>query len=114
MIFRRVTWNAGTELLIWRLDAELVRAESEACRQAIEASRKSSTWTSIDLVSRIYRGRFALDFEYEEWSANYRDNLHASYLGVIKAALISDELRPHPLRATNSALQARPRHRRDQ
>ncbi len=77
--------------LIW-LDPELVGAESEACRQAIEASRKSSTWTSIDLVSRIYRGRFALDFEYEEWSVNYRDNLHASYLEVIERA-VSDEVR---------------------
>ena len=77
--------------LIW-LDPELIGAESEACRQAIEVSRKSSTWSSIDLVSRMYRGRFALDFEYEEWSANYRDNLHASYLEVIEGA-VSDELR---------------------
>jgi DNA-binding SARP family transcriptional activator/tetratricopeptide (TPR) repeat protein len=76
--------------LLW-LDPELVGTESEACRHAIDASRKSSTWASIDLVSRIYRGRFALDFEYEEWSVNYRDNLHASDLEVIERA-VSDEI----------------------
>ena len=75
--------------LIW-LDPELVTAESALCKQAIEAARKSSAWSSIDLVSRTYRGRFALDFEYEEWSVNYRENLHSSYLEVVERA-IDDE-----------------------
>ena len=37
-----------------------------------------------------YRGRFALDFAYEEWSASYRDALHASYLRVIEQAVLRD------------------------
>jgi two-component SAPR family response regulator len=41
-------------------------------------------------VSKQYRGRFALDFEYEEWAANYRDHLHASYLEVIERAVRDD------------------------
>jgi DNA-binding SARP family transcriptional activator len=75
--------------LIW-LDPALVTAESAGCKQAIEAARKSSAWSGIDLVSRTYRGRFALDFEYEEWSVNYRENLHSSYLEVVERA-IDDE-----------------------
>jgi len=77
--------------LIW-LDPGLVSAESETCKRAIEEARKSSAWATVDLVSRSYRGRFALDFEYEEWSTNYRDNLHASYLEMIERA-VEDEMR---------------------
>jgi ATP/maltotriose-dependent transcriptional regulator MalT len=65
--------------LIW-LDPGLVSAESEICRLAIEEARRSSVWASVELVSRSYRGRFALDFEYEEWSTSYRDNLVNSHV----------------------------------
>ena len=41
-------------------------------------------------MAREYLGRFALDFAYEEWSAAYRDALHASYLRVIERALRLD------------------------
>ena len=34
-----------------------------------------------------YTGRFALDFEYEEWAAPYRDWLHASYLEIVERAV---------------------------
>ncbi len=77
--------------LIW-LDAELISSESEACRRAIETARKSSSRASVDLVSRIYTARFALDFEYEEWASGYRDNLHASYLALIEGAVREDML----------------------
>lgn len=77
--------------LIW-LDPELVTTESEECRAEIDTSHKSSSWASIDLVSRSYRGRFALDFEYEEWSADYRDNLHSAYLEVIERAISGEML----------------------
>jgi DNA-binding SARP family transcriptional activator len=75
--------------LIW-LDSGLVVADSEMCRRAIDEARKSLTWAAVDLVSKQYRGRFALDFEYEEWAANYRDHLHASYLEVIERAVRDD------------------------
>ena len=38
----------------------------------------------------MYTGRFALDFEYEDWAAPYRDSLHASYLQVVERALAAD------------------------
>ena len=34
-----------------------------------------------------YRGTYALDFAYEDWAANYRDNLHAAVLGVVEAGV---------------------------
>ena len=37
-----------------------------------------------------YRGKFALDFAYEEWSAAYRDALHAGYLRVVERAVRAD------------------------
>ena len=40
--------------------------------------------------SRHTDGRFALDFEYEDWAAPYRDWLHASYLEVVERAVNDD------------------------
>ena len=40
--------------------------------------------------SSTYAGRFALDFEYEEWAAPYRDWLHASFLEIVERAVTSD------------------------
>lgn len=37
-----------------------------------------------------YSGRFALDFEYEDWATDFRDGLHASYLQIIERALVAD------------------------
>ncbi len=76
--------------LLW-LDPELVSAESITCRRWIDEARTSSSWAIVDSLSHAYTGRFALDFEYEDWSATYRDNLHASYLEVIEKA-IDDEM----------------------
>jgi DNA-binding SARP family transcriptional activator len=35
----------------------------------------------------MYRGRFALDFAYEEWAENYRENLHAAVLAAAEATM---------------------------
>jgi len=37
-----------------------------------------------------YKGRFALDFAYEEWAAPFREALHAAYLRVIERAVRLD------------------------
>src|ERR1051326_5707741 len=44
---------------------------------------------SVSLATE-YRGRFALDFAYEDWSAPYRDTLHASYLRIVEHAVRLD------------------------
>ena len=50
-----------------------------------------------------YHGRFALDFEYEEWAAPYRDWLHASYLEIVERALNDDIETGHFDRGINLA-----------
>ena len=44
----------------------------------------------VDRLTALYRGRFALDFEYEEWAAAYRDTLHAAYLEVVERSVRDD------------------------
>ena len=50
-----------------------------------------------------YVGRFALDFEYEEWASPYRDWLHASYLEIVERALNDDIETGHFDRGINLA-----------
>ena len=38
-------------------------------------------------VSVEYGGRFAIDFEYEDWASPYRETLHAAYLDLIEQAI---------------------------
>ena len=40
-----------------------------------------------DQLSLAYRGRFAIDFEYEDWASPYRETLHAAYLDVVEQAV---------------------------
>jgi two-component SAPR family response regulator len=44
----------------------------------------------VERLTSIYRGRFALDFEYEEWAAAYRDHLHATYLEIVERSVMDD------------------------
>jgi two-component SAPR family response regulator len=44
----------------------------------------------VERLSVLYRGRFALDFEYEEWATSYRDSLHAAYLEAVERAIQDD------------------------
>jgi DNA-binding SARP family transcriptional activator len=75
--------------LIW-LDAELVTSRSNDCRHLIKSFPAVPNPDQVDALVDAYRGRFALDFEYEEWAAPYRDWLHASYLEIVERALSDD------------------------
>ena len=75
--------------LIW-LDRELVSSLSNECRSLITSLPIAPAPDQVlDLAAR-YQGRFALDFEYEEWAAPYRDWLHASFLEVVERAVTAD------------------------
>ena len=65
--------------VIW-LDRELVSSASAACASTIRAMGPDPTPDEVESLSSQYTGRFALDFEYEEWTQAFRDWLHASYL----------------------------------
>jgi DNA-binding SARP family transcriptional activator len=76
--------------IIW-LDPELVTSRSNQCRSLITSLPPTPSPNQVQALVENYRGRFALDFEYEDWAAPYRDWLHASYLEIVERA-VSDDL----------------------
>ena len=76
--------------VIW-LDPELVSSRSDECAEIIRNLPQRGYARSGRSSNRsCTQGRFALDFEYEDWAAPYRDTLHASYLQVVECALSGD------------------------
>jgi ATP/maltotriose-dependent transcriptional regulator MalT/DNA-binding SARP family transcriptional activator len=75
--------------VVW-LDPELVDSRSIRCAGLLSAAGRQRTWVSVDALSDEYRGKFALDFAYEEWAGAYRDSMHAGYLQVIESAISDD------------------------
>jgi ATP/maltotriose-dependent transcriptional regulator MalT/DNA-binding SARP family transcriptional activator len=71
---------------IW-LDEQLVDCRSRRCLALIRSMPGEPTPEGSVALATQYRGRFALDFAYEEWSASYRDGIHASYLRVMEHAI---------------------------
>lgn len=65
--------------LIW-LDPELVTAASHRFR-ALASSTAEEDWNAAVLT---YRGKFAPEFEYEDWAIATRDGLHAAYLELVE------------------------------
>jgi LuxR family maltose regulon positive regulatory protein len=74
---------------IW-LDDGLVQARSQRCRERIRSIDPKPKPEEVVGLAEEYRGRFALDFAYEEWASAYRDSLHASYLRVMEQAIRMD------------------------
>ena len=67
--------------LLW-LDGELVHSDSAGFHQSVSQGAKSAG-SSVDSLVRtfeMYEGRFAPEFEYDEWSSSWRELLHAEYL----------------------------------
>ena len=75
--------------VIW-LDADLVTSRSVECRRLIRDFPTQPSPDDVDRLTLLYRGRFALDFEYEEWAGPYRDSLHAAYLEVVERSVLDD------------------------
>ena len=75
--------------LIW-FDRELVTSRSNECRRLIKELPPQPSPDQVSELVEKYKGRFALDFDYEEWSSPYRDWLHASFLEVVERAVSSD------------------------
>ncbi len=75
--------------LIW-LDRELVRSRSNDCRALVKALPATPSPDAVATLVDQYVGRFALDFEYEEWASPFRDWLHAAILEVVERAVTED------------------------
>jgi len=78
-----------------RLDPTLVTSQSSMCLRLIDDARLGLDPTAVDRLSRAYIGQFAMDFAYEEWSASYRQTLHAAYLDVVEQAIRADSSTGH-------------------
>jgi DNA-binding SARP family transcriptional activator len=75
--------------VLW-LDSELVDSRSIRAREAIRSAERDPSPENVDRLSRMYAGRFALDFAYEEWAGPYRDSMHAAYLEITERAVTAD------------------------
>lgn len=75
--------------LIW-LDRELVRSRSNDCRALVKSLPSEPSPDAVANLVNHYVGRFALDFEYEEWAAPFRDWLHAAILEIVERAVTED------------------------
>jgi DNA-binding SARP family transcriptional activator len=97
--------------LLW-LDRDLVRAASAHCAALVAEFGRSQDPRSAVALSEQYRGRFALDFAYEEWATDYREWLHVAYLHVVESQIRSDldegEYQ-RGIRLARSALEIEPR-----
>jgi DNA-binding SARP family transcriptional activator len=91
--------------VIW-LDPELVTSRSTECRTLIRSFGDDPSPEEVDRLISTYEGRFALDFEYEEWAGAYRDSLHASYLDIVERSVRSDLQAGHTDRGIRIARRA--------
>jgi DNA-binding SARP family transcriptional activator len=70
------------------LDAELFQIDSVAFQRQVADILRSSTATSRGPeMLRLYRGSFAPEFEYEDWSEAWRTALHGAYLHLAQCTM---------------------------
>jgi DNA-binding SARP family transcriptional activator len=68
------------------LDADLVQVDSAAFFRQASAALASENIADVALpILRDYPAKFALDFEYEEWSIAWRDQVHGLFLETTEA-----------------------------
>jgi DNA-binding SARP family transcriptional activator len=91
--------------VVW-LDAELISSRSVECRRLLRGFPVPPNPEDVDRLTSLYRGRFALDFEYEEWAAAYRDSLHATYLEIVERSVLDDFRSGHYDRGISTARRA--------
>jgi DNA-binding SARP family transcriptional activator len=91
--------------VVW-LDSELIRSRSAETIALIYQASDDPSPDLLDELTRVYRGRFALDFSYEEWAVPYRDSMHASYLQLVESAVSEDIATGHYDRAIRLARRA--------
>jgi len=75
-----------------RLEGELVWLDPELVDSASRRFSELASTTHVRAASateaiRLYRGRFAPEFEYEDWAISTRDALHAAYLELVERTL---------------------------
>jgi LuxR family maltose regulon positive regulatory protein len=74
---------------IW-LDSQLIDARSARCMGIIRGIAGDPGPEESLSLAREYRGKFAIDFLYEDWATPFRDALHAAFLRVVEASIRLD------------------------
>jgi ATP/maltotriose-dependent transcriptional regulator MalT/DNA-binding SARP family transcriptional activator len=90
---------------VW-LDPELVSARSLNTKRLLRSLPEIPAPAQVAELQETYRGRFALDFAYEDWASDYRDSLHVGYLRVVESAIKYDVDAGHVDRAIGIAERA--------
>lgn len=91
--------------LLW-LDSKLVACRSMEFRHHVRAIDGVPSPDDTTAILEQYRGHFALDFEYEEWAAEYREILHAAFLNIVERSISEDTAAAHVDRAIATARRA--------
>ncbi len=68
------------------LHPALVDSQSRKCQRLVDVTC-SDKEDALDQLVATYRGRYALDFTYEDWATSYRENLHASVLASVESGI---------------------------
>lgn len=84
------------------LNPDYLDSSSRRCWRLIAEGRRLGRDVADDLAA-AYTGRFAADFTYEEWAADYRDHLHAAVLGIVEASIAQALSQHRPDRAIGLA-----------
>jgi DNA-binding SARP family transcriptional activator len=68
--------------VLW-LDTDLIDSRSANSAALISEWERTHDPSTVRQLSRLYIGKFALDFSYDDWSVDFRDWLHVAYLRAI-------------------------------
>jgi DNA-binding SARP family transcriptional activator len=77
--------------LVW-LDVELTRVQSSSFLQSVRDARRGLAGDTATTTISSYTGRFAPEFEYDEWALGWRQRLHAEFLEIAGATMESFEV----------------------
>jgi DNA-binding SARP family transcriptional activator len=80
--------------LVW-LDTELIASRSIQCKEKLRELGSDPPIHEVLSMAAEYRGRFALDFSYEDWATVHRESLHARYLEVMERAIAAASASGH-------------------
>jgi len=91
--------------VVW-LDPDLVDSRSLRCGTALRSLGPAPGTDDVDRIAAEYRGRFALDFAYEDWASHHRETMHARYLELMERAVTVETDAGHVDRAIRLAQRA--------
>jgi LuxR family maltose regulon positive regulatory protein len=75
--------------MLW-LDPELVGSRSRIALEALQTAGDDQSQADLEHVVQSYPAPFALDFAYEDWATEFRDDLHVRFIELVERTLASD------------------------